>query len=139
MCCGFLSYKSPGFFSYLFVDRGYISLPVISGVLVIFNLMVAYLESQHESEEKKLVSLKRINKDIKLQLLGQMDPLVVETLREIVRSDMKTELEEMRNSDKGCSQKCQLMKVISEKELNRNHMIVKVMLEFEWCNDCSVA
>jgi len=28
-----------------------------------------------------------------------MDPIVVETLREIVRNDMKSELEEMRNSD----------------------------------------
>jgi hypothetical protein len=28
-----------------------------------------------------------------------MDPLVVETLREIVRNDMKSEIEDMRNSD----------------------------------------
>ena len=35
-----------------------------------------------------------------------MDPIVVETLREIVRKDMKSELEEMRNSDDGCSRKC---------------------------------
>lgn len=34
-----------------------------------------------------------------MQLLTQMDPLVVETLREIVRKDMKSEIEDMRNSD----------------------------------------
>ena len=46
-----------------------------------------------------------------------MDPLVVETLREIVRADMKTELEDMRNSDQGCSNKCRIMKNITDIEL----------------------
>ena len=32
-----------------------------------------------------------------------MDPLVVEALREIVKKDMTNELEQIRNSDLGCS------------------------------------
>ena len=39
-----------------------------------------------------------------------MDPLVVETLREIVKTDMRNEIETMRNSDQGCSEKCKLIK-----------------------------
>jgi hypothetical protein len=66
-----------------------------------------------------------------------MDPLVVETIKEIVRRDMKGELEEMKNSDLGCSDKCRLLKQISDKELERNHKIVKIMLEFQWCDFCS--
>jgi hypothetical protein len=49
-----------------------------------------------------------------------MDPLVVEAVREIVKRDMKSEIEEMRNSDRGCSEKCRLIKLISEKEISRN-------------------
>ena len=75
---------------------------------------------------------------MKLQLLSQMDPLVVEAVREIVKRDMKSEIEQMRNSDQGCSHKCKLMKQISEKEISRNHKIVRAMLDFEWCDICSV-
>ena len=53
-----------------------------------------------------------------------MDPLVVETLREIVRKDMKSELEQMRNSDRGCSEKCRLLKMVGDKEVSRNQRIV---------------
>ena len=42
-------------------------------------------------------------KEEKRSLISKMDPVVVETLREIVMADMKKELEEMRNSDHGCS------------------------------------
>ena len=49
-----------------------------------------------------------------------MDPVIVETLREIVTEDMKHERMEMRNSDKGCSQKCILIKTIAEKDLARH-------------------
>lgn len=47
---------------------------------------------------------------MKLQLLSQMDPLVVEAVREIVKKDMKKDYEELRNSDLGCSEKCRLVK-----------------------------
>ena len=67
-----------------------------------------------------------------------MDPLVVEAVREIVKRDMKSEIEEMRNSDRGCSEKCRLIKNISEKEISRNQVIVRAMLDFEWCDICSV-
>lgn len=83
--------------------------------------------------------LKMQQKDLKFKLLSQMDPLVVEAVKEIVRKDMKSETEMMRNSDQGCSKKCRLMKVISDKEIDRSTKIVKAMLDFEWCDICSVA
>jgi hypothetical protein len=32
---------------------------------------------------------------------------------------MKSEIEELKNSDKGCSEKCQVMKMIADKEIER--------------------
>tara|TARA_B110000285_G_C14807099_1_gene460199 strand:- start:453 stop:626 length:174 start_codon:yes stop_codon:yes gene_type:complete len=57
------------------------------------------LQAQHENQEKQLKELKQLQKDMKLKLLSQMDPLVVEAVREIVKKDMKKDFEEMRNSD----------------------------------------
>jgi hypothetical protein len=57
-----------------------------------------------------------------------MDPLVVEAIKEIVRKDMKSEYEALRNSDQGCSQKCRLIKQIDETEIGRNQNIVQAML-----------
>ena len=76
---------------------------------------------------------------MKLKLLSQMDPLVVEAVREIVKKDMKKDFEEMKNSDQGCSEKCRLVKQRDDKEISRNSAIVKAMLDFEWCDVCSVA
>ena len=50
---------------------------------------------------------------------------------------MKNEIEEMKNSDEGCSAKCKLMKIITEKDLDRNKKIVEKMLRFTWCDTCS--
>lgn len=61
-------------------------------------------------------------------MLSQMDPLVVEAIKEIVRKDMKSEYEALRNSDQGCSQKCRLIKQIDETEIGRNQNIVQAML-----------
>lgn len=57
------------------------------------------MQAQHENQEKQLKELKQLQKDMKLKLLSQMDPLVVEAVREIVKKDMKKDFEEMRNSD----------------------------------------
>lgn len=66
-----------------------------------------------------------------------MDPIVLETLRSIVRKDMRNEIEEMRNSSEGCSTKCQLIKKLSDIEVGRCRKIVDVMMRFEWCDTCS--
>jgi len=50
---------------------------------------------------------------------------------------MKNEIEEMKNSDEGCSAKCKLMKIIADKDLERNKKIVEKMLSFTWCDTCS--
>ena len=68
-----------------------------------------------------------------------MDPIVVETLRSIIRKDMRNEIEDMRNCDHGCSLKCQLLKRIADKELSRNQKVVDAMLSFQWCDTCSAA
>ena len=38
-------------------------------------------------------------KDAKRMLISQMDPVVVETLKEIVKKDLQSEIEKMRSSD----------------------------------------
>ena len=38
-----------------------------------------------------------------------MDPTLVEAVKEIVKADMKDDLERLKNSDEGCSQKCKLL------------------------------
>ena len=51
---------------------------------------------------------------------------------------MMNEIEEMKNSDEGCSAKCKLMKIIVEKDLDRNKKIVERMLGVTWCDTCSL-
>ena len=76
-------------------------------------------------------------KDAKRMLLSNMDPFIVETLKEIVKKDLKKEIQEMRQSDSGCSDKCRLINEVQKYELERNEAIVKVILSFKWCDNCS--
>jgi len=41
-----------------------------------------------------------------------MDPFVVETLKDIAKKDMRRELDDMKESDQGCSEKCRLVNEI---------------------------
>lgn len=84
-----------------------------------------------------LKELKVNEKEEKRTLISQMDPVIVETLREIVTADMRQELQEMRNSDQGCSQKCTLIKTIAEKDLDRHKNVIKKLFDFPWCDFCS--
>lgn len=42
-------------------------------------------------------------------LVSQMDPALVECVKDIVKNDMKQEIDQMKNSDEGCSVKCRLI------------------------------
>lgn len=72
-----------------------------------------------------------------MQLLSHMDPIILETLRSIIRKDMRSEIEDMRNSDEGCSAKCQLIKKLGDVEVTRCQKIVANMMKFEWCDNCT--
>lgn len=73
----------------------------------------------------------------KRMLISKFDPVVIETLREIIISDMKKQLEEMKFSDDGCSEKCKIMKSISDKDLDRHRIVVNKFFEFQWCEVCT--
>ena len=136
---GFIFYRSPAMLHFMFIENGFYSICGVTSVIIFFTQLGWYYEQKLDTWTKKMAKLKAEQKDIKMQLLTQMDPLVVETLRSIVRKDMKAELQEMQNSDLGCSQKCQLMKKIADKEYTRNNRIVAEMMEFPWCDICSVS
>lgn len=99
LCC----YKSRDLMNYLFVDNGFIFLPF--GVILVGSTRMgsAYYLDQYTRSRKVLKEIKSNEKEEKRSLINKLDPVVVETLREIVMSDMKKEMEEMRNSDQGCS------------------------------------
>lgn len=70
-------------------------------------------------------------------LLSNMDPFIVETLKQIVKKDMKREIEDMKKSDKGCSEKCRLTNEILKIDNDRLNKIFKVVQDFKWCDICS--
>jgi hypothetical protein len=49
---------------------------------------------------------------------------------------MRKEIEQMRSSEEGCSQKCRLMNDMLKKDLGRNKEVVNEVLKFNWCNTC---
>merc|ERR1740130_1065251 len=97
----------------------------------------AFYQEEYSKSKKSLKEIKYNEKEEKRSLISKMDPVIVETLREIVMADMKKELEEMRNSDQGCSQKCMLIKNIADKDLERHKNVVKKLFDFAWCDFCS--
>ena len=82
------------------------------------------------------MKLKEQLKDTKRLLLSHMDPIMVQTVKELVRKDMRREIEAMKNSDEGCSQKCRLMNDMFRKDLGRNKVIVNEVTGFKWCEVC---
>ena len=90
---GFIFYRNPIMLNFVFVENGMYSICGVSSVVILFNSLGWHYEQQHDAWAKRQQKLKSEQKDIKMQLLTQMDPLVVETLRSIVRKDMKGELQ----------------------------------------------
>lgn len=75
-------------------------------------------------------------KDAKRLLVSQMDPIMVEAVKEIVKADMKEEIERLKNSDEGCSQKCRLTVQMHKLDVDRNEMLVQELINFKWCDQC---
>jgi hypothetical protein len=65
-----------------------------------------------------------------------MDPLMVQTVKEIIKKDMRKEIEEMRASDQGCSEKCRLTNDMLKRDLGRNKVVVNEMISFKFCDNC---
>jgi hypothetical protein len=42
----------------------------------------------------------------------------------------------MRDSEKGCSQKCKLSIDMHKMDVERNELLVKELIEFKWCDQC---
>jgi len=102
-------YKSKWLQTYLFVEIPHISLSLSSVIIIILSWGTSYLDRLTDDMRTRSIKIKEKLKDTKRLLLHHMDPLVVETLKEIVRNDMKDEMFRMRNSADGCSQKCKLV------------------------------
>ena len=133
---GFVAYKSPGLSAFLFRDAPLVSIPLLSGTVIVFHFLGACLGRKERLHERRAKKLKEQLKSAKRMLVSNMDPLVVEVVKEIVREDMKLEVAQMRSSDEGCSQKCILVNKVLSKDLERNQRIVQAFANFKWCNTC---
>jgi hypothetical protein len=109
LAVGFLAYKSPSLLNFLLVEHIVSTIVTLGLSIVSFTLAGWYLEKRSRSNEHLVKKLKEKMKDAKRMLVSQMDPTLVEAVKEIVKADMKDDLERLRNSDEGCSQKCKLL------------------------------
>ena len=85
-------YKSPTIFKYLFTEIPHISIPFLSFTLFALNSIGVYLNRKSNDADKRSKKLREKLKDAKRNLISHMDPVVVETLKEIVKKDLKEEL-----------------------------------------------
>ena len=133
---GFLVYKSPAILSWLLYDYPHISITFFSLSIIGFSLAGFMLDKQSRKSEVLARKLKEKLKDTKKLLISQMDPALVEAVKDIVRADMKDELQKMRDSEEGCSQKCQMTVRMHKLDVERNEVLVKELIEFHWCDQC---
>ena len=49
---------------------------------------------------------------------------------------MRKEIEAMKSSDDGCSQKCKLINEMLTKDVSRNRNVVNEVIQFKWCDTC---
>lgn len=136
LALGFMFYKSPSLMSYTFTEIPHLSIPFFTVVTMFFSLCGMWLERKEKDQEKRHIKLKEQLKDTKRLLLSHMDPIMVQTVKELVRKDMRREIEAMKNSDEGCSHKCKIMNDMHRKDLGRNKVIVNELIQFKWCDTC---
>ncbi|CDW86271.1 UNKNOWN [Stylonychia lemnae] len=135
----FLFYKSPSLLSYTFTEIPQYSIPFFTLSIISFHLVSLYLDKKEKDQEKRHKKLKDQLKDTKRLLISHMDPIMIQTVKEIVRKDMRREIEQMKNSDQGCSVKCKLINEMLKKDLGRNKVIVNEFIQFKWCDTCQNA
>jgi archaellum biogenesis protein FlaJ (TadC family) len=88
MSLAFVCYRSPSVFYFLFTQNPHISIPALSVTLFAFNFFGFYLDKLANDSDKKSKKLREKLRDAKKNLISHMDPIVVETLKEIVKSDL---------------------------------------------------
>lgn len=88
----FLFYKSPPLLNFFFIEHPQISIPAFSFILIAFNLIGYYLDKLATDSERNMLKLRGRLKDAKKLLISNMDPFIVQTLKEIIKKDLKDEL-----------------------------------------------
>lgn len=136
LALGFIAYKSPSVIGFLLYDQPHISISLFALSVLGFSLANYMLEKRAIKSEGQVKSLKDKLKDAKRMLISQMDPTLVEAVKEIIRGDMQDEINRMRDSEKGCSQKCKLSIDMHKMDVERNELLVKELIEFKWCDQC---
>ena len=136
LALGFLFYKSPSLLNWVLSEYPVIFIMSLSSVIIAFTLAGWYLEKKSRRNEQLVKKLKEKLKDAKRMLVSQMDPIMVEAVKEIVRADMREDMEKMRNSDDGCSQKCKLIVQMCKLDVQRNEALVQELINFKWCDQC---
>ena len=120
--------------AFLLYDQPHISISLFALSVLGFSLANYVLEKLAMKSETKVKSLKDKLKDAKRLLISQMDPTLVDAVKEIIRGDMQDEINRMRDSEQGCSQKCKLSIEMHKLDVERNDLLVKELIEFKWCD-----
>jgi len=99
MIFGFAVYKSPSLLALVIYDHTVFSISFFSLSIILFSVAGYYLEKRSRKSETQVRKLKEKLKDAKRLLISEMDPVLVEALKEIIKADMKNDIERLRNSD----------------------------------------
>ena len=133
---GFMVYKSPSLLSYMLSDHPIISISFFGLSIIVFSMANWYLDKKGKRSEALVKKLKEQMKDAKRLLISQMDPIMIETVKEIVKADMREEIERLRNSADGCSEKCLLTNKMLKLDIGRHEMLMQELIQFKWCDVC---
>lgn len=133
---GFLVYKSPGLLSWFLSDYPLTTISIFSLSIIGFSMAGFMLDKRSRKAETLAKKLKEKLKDAKRMLISQMDPELVKVVKEIVKADMKEDIERLKNSDEGCSQKCKLTHQMLKLDIDRHEVLIKELIEFQWCDTC---
>lgn len=136
-CTAFWCYKSPALLDYLVKDIPHISITVLLVVYGFIYFWMSTIQKRVVSFETARAKLKAQLKDTEKLLIDRMDPTLYTTLKEIVKKDMKSELELLRKNDLGCTDKCRTKNRLLEVNLERHEEIVKTLISFKWCEECT--
>ena len=115
----------------------HISLFIVATVLVVSHYYIEYELKQVIRMEEKRKELQGQLKDAEKLLVDKMDPQLLETVKKVMRLEMKGEIEAMRTNQAGCTEKCQLKNTVLEQDLGRHKLLVEAMIGFQWCQECS--
>ena len=133
---GFLVYKSPSLLTWLIYDHTLMTITFFSSSIIGFSVLGYYLDKRSRWAESLAKKLKNQLKDAKRRLISEMDPIVVEAVKEIIRADMSEEIERLRNSEDGCSEKCRLTIGMHKLNVDRHEVLTQELIQFKWCDQC---